>query len=270
MRQSILNQSVKACPPSGDRDISRALKEKINALKGDFFDVKKGGVDYGALKRSEAFEEYKATAGLLCAFPLDSLQTREAKLAFWINLYNALVVHGIAELNVEKSVKEVPSFFGRVCYEIGGAVFSLDDMEHGILRGNKRRYLLSGRPFSSKDPRRRFMLEAVDPRIHFALVCGSKSCPPIGVYEEQQIDQQLDWVSTAFINSEEVLIDRGNGRLRVSKIFKWYQGDFGGKRGLLQFLGRYRNDPEDRIYLENRASRIHISYHPYDWSLNLV
>jgi len=102
------------------------------------------------------------------------------------------------------------------------------------------------------------MIEKVDPRIHFALVCGSKSCPPIGVYEEEKIDQQLDLVSAGFINSDEVMIDKERNKLRLSKIFKWYEGDFGGKKELVDFIIRYRNDVEDKAFLKQNASKLHL------------
>jgi hypothetical protein len=61
----------------------------------------------------------------------------------------------------------------------------------------------SRRPFSDSDPRRRFIIEDVDPRIHFALVCGSNSCPPIDVYEAGEIHEQLELVTSGFVNSDE-------------------------------------------------------------------
>ena len=66
------------------------------------------------------------------------------------------------------------------------------------------------------DPRKKFVLEKADPRIHFALVCGSNSCPPIDVYEERKIDEQLDLVSAAFISSDEVTIEKENNKLSMS------------------------------------------------------
>jgi hypothetical protein len=196
--------------------------------------------------------------------------TREAKLAFWINIYNALVVHGISELKIKKSVKEFSGFFRKVSYDIGGYVFSLDDMEHGILRGNKRKHLLSRKPFRRNDERIGFILESVDPRMHFALVCGSNSCPPIDVYDEEQIGAQLDLVSEAFINSDEVIIDREKGQVRLSRIFKWYKDDFGGSEGVLAFVSRFCFDPDDRAFLEKSGRDVQVAYNAYDWSLNLA
>ncbi|MBW2567525.1 MAG: DUF547 domain-containing protein, partial [Deltaproteobacteria bacterium] len=228
MKSLVLNEPGETAALVTGGDISKQLRSKIDNLKLNFFDMEKGGVDYEGMRNSDAFEDYKAATRGLASLDLKELATRQAKLAFWINIYNALVVHGILELDIGKSVKEVPSFFKAVCYNVGGYVFSLDDIEHGILRGNRKKHLLSPKPFSGGDPRKKFVVEKVDPRIHFALVCGSNSCPPIDVYEEKEIDEQLELVASGFINSEEVIVEEESKRLRVSRIFKWYEDDFGG------------------------------------------
>jgi hypothetical protein len=110
----------------------------------------------------------------------------------------------------------------------------------------------------------------VDPRIHFALVCGSNSCPPIDVYEEEEIDEQLELVASGFINSEEVIVEEESKRLRVSRIFKWYEDDFGGREGVLSLIIKYRYDPKEKDFLKKAVSELRILYNDYDWSLNLV
>ncbi len=103
------------------------------------------------------------------------------------------------------------SFFKKYKYLVGGLVYSLEDIEHGILRKNDNfnTSLLSlisfyfkgrgnGTRFLKNDPRRKFILEEVDPRIHFALNCGAKSCPPILVYEEDDLDAELDIATRNF------------------------------------------------------------------------
>jgi hypothetical protein len=269
MRQLVLNRPDSADPSlSKGADISKQLKSKIDALKLHFYDLDSGGVDYKAMGDSAAFAEYEQTAKGLAALDLDRLSTREAKLAFWINIYNALVVHGILALHLKRSVKEVSGFFAKVSYHIGGHVFSLDDIEHGILRGNKKKHLFSRKPFRGGDDRIRFRLQPMDLRIHFALVCGSTSCPPIDVYDEMQIDAQLDMVADAFINSDDVIIHKKKGQLQISRIFKWYKEDFDGTEGLLRLFIRYRFDPDDRAFLEKLGRHVKIVYKPYDWSLN--
>ncbi len=270
MKPLVLNRSDGTAISPNSKEIAQQLKSRMDHLKLNFYDLEKGGVDYDGMKDAEAFRDYKAATRGLSSFDPDILTTREAKLAFWINIYNALVVHGILELNIRKSVKEVSSFFEAASYNVGDYTLSLDDIEHGILRANQKKHLLSLKPFGSGDPRRRLVVEKVDPRIHFALVCGSNSCPPIDVYEEKEIDEQLDLVTTGFINSDEVRIEKAAGTLKLSRIFKWYKDDFGSREDLLAFIIRYRYDPEEKAFLRTLAGELHISYMDYDWSLNLV
>jgi hypothetical protein len=270
MKRIVLNQFGEAPRLATGKDISKELKSKIDHLKLNFFDLEKGGVNYKEMKNSEAFKDYRAATRDLSSLNLDALTTTEAKLAFWINIYNALVVHGVIDLNISKSVKEVPSFFKAVCYDVGGHVFSLDDIEHGILRGNKKKHVLSPKPFSDRDPKNKYIMEKVDPRIHFALVCGSSSCPPIDVYEEVEIDEQLELVASGFINSDEVILEKERKRLTVSRIFKWYKDDFGGREGVLSLIIKHRFDREEKDFMRKAIADLRIAYKDYDWSLNLA
>src|SRR5712691_11299305 len=85
---------------------------------------------------------------------LDALKTREERLAFWINTYNALVVEGILALEIRETVWEVPDFFDRISYRIGTLLFRANDIEHGVLRGNRPNPISGSVPFLVDDPRR--------------------------------------------------------------------------------------------------------------------
>ncbi len=267
MANIILNDTTNT-KTGENKDIDRELKTGINNLKGNFYDLETGGVNYPAMKGSEPYEEYKAITAQLKDFDLKSLKTRETKLAFWINIYNSLVVHGIVQMEVKKTIKEISHFFESVSYNIGGHTFSLDDIEHGILRGNIKKHLFARRPFSSNDPRKEFILETLEPRIHFCLVCGSKSCPPIGTYQEDKIDQQLDMAAGSFINGEDIIIEKNRNKLRLSRIFKWYKQDFGNDEELIRFIAKYRRNIEEKEFLEKNARSISLSFNDYDWNLN--
>src|SRR5688572_13380477 len=97
-----------------------------------------GRVDYGRLAASRDLADAAGAARALGGARPDALTGRGERLAFWINVYNALVVHGIVALGVRGSVLRSWNFFGRARYRIGGRDFSLDDIEHGLLRGNQR------------------------------------------------------------------------------------------------------------------------------------
>jgi hypothetical protein len=192
-------------------------------------------------------------------------------LAFWINLYNALVIHAVIQENVQNSVTEswlgILSFFQRAAYTVGGLRFSLTDIEHGILRDNRGFPYFPGTHFSSNDPRQKLVIHEKDPRIHFALNCASNSCPPIGVYSPESLDIQLDIASKNFIHGD-LLINKESKTITISSIFRWYQVDFGDIKGVLEFLINHLDDLADQAWLRNHQSNIRVRYHPYDWSLN--
>jgi hypothetical protein len=124
---------------------------------------------------------------------------------------------------------------------------SLSDLEHEILRR-----------------------EFHEPRIHFAIVCASSSCPklPSWAYIPTQLDQQLDQATRAFINDHmRNRFDRQQKVAYLSKIFDWFESDFAGTSGsALQFVARYVYDAD--LARELEAGMYRIDYLNYDWSLN--
>lgn len=258
--------------------LAALLKRSMDLLRVEFFDTAAGRVRYEAMPGSAAFAAYCGMAVALRGFPLASLRSDPDRLAFWINMYNALVIHGIIALGLRQSVWEAGPFFRRVRYLVGGQIFSLDDIEHGILRGNRRgpsrlrrqfRAAWGRLPFPTSDPRLRFRVEKLDPRIHCALVCGSRSCPPIEAYHPQTIDEELDIAAAHFVNSRQVEVRPAEDCLVLSRIFSWYRRDFEEACGSLPaFLLRYLLDPAARDYLATVGERVRIRFTPYDWSPN--
>jgi Protein of unknown function, DUF547 len=223
----------------------------------------RGRVHYGRLADSEAFAAAETAARALGGVRLDQLTARGERLAFWINVYNALVLHGIVRLGVRASVRRVWNFFGRVSYRVGGHILSLDDIEHGVLRDNRRRPWPLLRPFGAGDPRRSLAVSPPDPRFHFAITCGAASCPPVGVYRADAIDRQLELATRNFVNQEIVL---SGARLACSRLFKWYRADFEAAGGLAAFLLRYLDDGPARRALAAGAAPC-TAWRPYEWTL---
>ena len=268
LKPVILN-SGETSPQAFDQPIDVALTLAMAELKAKFLNVEKGTVRYGAIRGSEEFGHYKDLTRGLRSFDLRILDHRNKRIAFWINIYNTAVIHGVIELGLRQSVKEFPRFFRRVSYEIGGHRFSLNDMEHGILRGNRRPPYGLMRPFRKNDPRLEFAVLPMDPRIHFALVCGARACPPIGFYEAEQIDFQLQLAAASFINSPRVKLLPQEKTVLLSMIFKWYAADFGGTgAGIIDTLLNFMDEGEGKTFLQENKGKIRIRYQPYDWNLN--
>ncbi|EFL51986.1 protein of unknown function DUF547 [Solidesulfovibrio fructosivorans JJ]] len=208
--------------------------------------VADGRVDYAGLKTDEA----RLDAALEAMSRVDpAALSPQAQFAYYINVYNAWTLKLILEHYPGiRSIKEAGSFFRspwkRSFVRLRDGVVSLDDIEHGILRS-------------------RFH----DPRVHFAVNCASKSCPPLAdaPYRGETLDAQLDAATKAFINNPKNTFFK-DGALHVSRIFDWYGEDFGGATGVWTFIRRFADPALAREM--DAAPRHELVYDPYDWSLN--
>lgn len=205
-----------------------------------------GKVRYGALKADLGpLDRYVEKLKSLDA---DKLPNREAKLAHWINTYNALILWSFAkDYPQEKDRLKNPlrrtAYFYRRKFIVGGKERTLADIEDNSLR------------FAFKEP-----------RIHFAIVCASTSCPWLStqVYSAADVMTRLEQDATRFLTQERnVKIDSKRKIVTVTPIFKWFRADFGGSEAaVLSFLGRYI-----------RTARLNepgwkLNYFSYDWSIN--
>ncbi len=193
-----------------------------------------------------------------------ALTTRAQRLAHWINAYNTLVAQGILALGIRGSIWDVPDLLDRASLRARPLVFSLNEIEHGLLRGNRPHPLSPGVPFPAGDPRLAHAITPLEPRIHFAISCGARSCPPLRTYDPQGLDEQLDEATRAFVTREVVLEGQ---TVRASPIFQWFRADFEeAPGGLAGFLVRYLEDgPTRQAILAGGLGEI--AWRPYDWSV---
>lgn len=172
---------------------------------------------------------------------LDRVRTdRRAGLAFWLNVYNAA-----AQLLLERRPSLFESrlrFFRARAITVADVDLSLDDIEHGILRGGRSKYGLGYLPRLERTGLgRSYRLEA-DPRIHFALNCGAASCPAILSYEPDTVDETLDYATRSYLD-ETVEYDAERDRVRVPRLCLWFVGGFGGRSGVRDFLRAFEGIP---------------------------
>jgi hypothetical protein len=226
-------------------------ENKIVQLAQEFIrGVKTGGAADGFIKP-------------LCALKLETLKENlnndALKNAFWINLYN-----GFTQMLLKKNPELYQSrtrFFTQKSLCIAGIHMSLDDIEHGILRRSKLKWSLGYlnnmfAPAWEKGLR----VAQLDCRIHFALNCGARSCPPILFYRAEKIEQQLDTATTAYLESEVDYEEQKNS-VRLPAILSWFRADFGGKPGMITLLKKHNIIPQN--------SQPKIIFKPYDWTLTL-
>jgi len=127
-------------------------------------------------------------------------------------------------------------------------------------------------PFGKADPRLKIALEEVEPRIHFALNCGAKSCPPIKTFSADDVRNQLQVATAAYLETDEAfLVDVATKEVRLSQLFEWYSKDFGAdKTEILKWIHEQVEDPGKKAALGEvlEAGVSKVSYIPYHWGHN--
>lgn len=192
-----------------------------------------------------------------------ALDTRTRRLAFWINVYNGYAQHFLKQdASLYKSDRG--AFFGKEQIEIAGASVSMEEIEHGILRRGATIFTLGHLRllWIRSDFIRRFAVDTVDWRIHFALNCGAASCPPVMAYTAENVDAQLD-ANTRLYLTEQVKTRPADNAVDVPRLMRWFSADFGGgsaaaKRAILARYDLIAPDATPKL-----------RYLPYDWSIQI-
>lgn len=243
-----MQQKPDSRPASSTKSAPIADSQALVALAQAFLeDMKCVQPADGHLARLETLDFQTLVVGL----------TRDGdRQAFWINLYNAFHIHCVRQEQVTGRLSKYQRYFGRACM-VAGMRLSLNDIEHSILRRSRwwwaRGYLR--KPWESR-ALAALRVDALDPRIHFSLNCGATSCPPIMSYSCGGIDRELEIATQSFMLTEVQLA--ADGRLAISGLFGMYAGDFGGRKGILEWIARYR--PELSVH------RLKLRYLPFDWT----
>ena len=214
---------------------------------------KDGMVDYRALKASandsQVLERY--IQSLSAANPALKAK-RESKLAYWINAYNAVTVKGILREYPTSSIRNHTAKLSgyNIWHDLqlvaGGKPYSLDDIEHKVLR------------------------KMDEPRIHFAIVCASIGCPRLlnQAYMPEQLEQQLEINAKDFFSRpRNFQYDESGRRFHMSAIIDWFGKDFGSSRAaqLQRIAGWLPTESAKRAAQQNAAS---VKFLEYDWKLN--
>ena len=197
------------------------------------------GVKYAAWKENPA--DMKALQGVVDAIARENVSAlgTNGQLAFYLNAYNAWILHEALAKYPTRSVKDLLfTFFTSKRIRVAGLQTSFNALEKDIIRA-----------------------KFGDPRVHFALNCASRSCPPLNpeAFEGDKRDGQLEKLAKAFVDSEKGVKLSADGKTaELSKIFDWYKDDF--KNGAIAFINERRSAP-----IPKEAK---ISYQDYNWSLN--
>lgn len=186
------------------------------------------------------------------------LRTDAQRYAFWINVYNAYIqIH--LKANPEY-YEDRSAFFKKPLIKMAGVEMSFADIEHGIIRGGQFEYFLGyiRNPFVA-NYKKKLRPQKLDYRLHFALNCGAKSCPPVAIYKSATLDSQLDKSARLFLDKFSTY-DEDKNEVLTTALFSWFRGDFNGKSGVKRILVAYDIVPSQEVDLR---------FDKYDWTLLL-
>lgn len=245
--------------------MDKELAEALEAVRAEHFDPAGVACDFTALAASQERARLAECLEALGAFQPGRVRI-PAQSAFWVNIFNAAVLRDSTELAQAQGVRGVEGFFERTRLTVGGQGFSLDDIEHGMLRGNVPKYGKFGTPMKRSDPRLAHVPLAFDERIHFGLYSACRSSPPLRVLHGERADAELEAAARDYVRGTVRLKDDG-ARMKVPRIFRWYRDDFGGERGVLDFVVAHLDDADVEL-IDQRRGKVRIEYLEFDWTLS--
>lgn len=217
---------------------SDLLKQHVS--RGEKSGITSNLVNYQEIAKDTRFTQLIEA---LAAYDTKNLSGNE-KLAFYINAYNILTIKLVSDHQPKKSIKDIGSWFNPVWQKpagvLAGKMVSLDSIEHKILR------------------------KMNDPRIHFAIVCASLSCPDLRTeaYTADRIEQQLDEQAKRFIANNQKGLRIEGKTIYVSKIFDWFSEDFNPSekpKDVLNYISQYNKEASRFNYYKTLE---------YNWNLN--
>ena len=251
-----------ASKPTASLDKSGVDHNAWNYLLNNY--VANGLVDYDGMKKDYLFHEYVRQLGTCDPQLLD---TDDERLALACNAYNAFVINGVISHKVDNSVmlvaedddsddedsdKKKPGFFDFEEHVFAGQTISLDHLEKQLILPTFK-----------------------EPRVHVALVCGAKGCPPIRpqAYLGQCVRDQLQDQSALFVNDpKHVTYDQATKELKLNSILNWYGSDFNERYpngGYLTWISELAKDPKLKdAAIKAINKEVNVSFLDYDWALN--
>ncbi|MBU1043959.1 MAG: DUF547 domain-containing protein [Candidatus Omnitrophica bacterium] len=200
-----------------------------------------GWVNYkGLIKNPQLLDRYVAQIKNFNQLDFVRLSKQEKK-AMYINAYNAFTIKAIIDHYPIESIKDIPGVWKKLKFEIAGKQYTLDQIEHKILRPIYK-----------------------DPRVHFSLVCAARGCPRLNsqAFTAENMDKMLELAGKNFLNDKtRNWLDKQNNVLYLSSIFKWFKNDFGN---VPKFINNYL-DADVVEFIKKNNPRIK---YQYDWQLN--
>lgn len=217
-----------------DTTLEAFSHKKFNNLLKDHVS-ETGNVNYKNIKKD--YNRLRSYISDLGQNTPNETWSREDKLAYWINAYNAFTIDLILRNYPIKSIKDIKDPWDQRLWKLDSKWYNLNDIEHQILR------------------------KMDEPRIHFTIVCASISCPKLqnSAFTSENLDNQLTKATKEFL-SDSNRNEISKNTIKLSKIFQWFSKDFRQDGNLIDFLNKFSD-----VTISAKAKK---SFKDYNWDLN--
>ncbi|KAJ6903354.1 hypothetical protein NC651_020755 [Populus alba x Populus x berolinensis] len=249
--------------------VGQRLNKIMSAILESYASDDRRHVDYAGISKSEEFRRYVNLVQDLHRVDLLKL-SQDEKLAFFLNLHNAMIIHAVIRVGCPEGAIERRSFSSNFQYIVGGSSFSLNTITNGILRSNRRSPYSLVKPFGTGDKRLEVALPKVNPLIHFGLCIGTRSSPTVRFFTSQGIEAELRSAAREFFQRSGMEVDLEKRTVYLTRIIKWFSGDFGQEKEILRCIINYLDATKAGLltHLLGDGGPVNIVYQDYDWSIN--
>ncbi|XP_050375005.1 uncharacterized protein LOC126792619 [Argentina anserina] len=261
--------STNDCEPKSAAKVGQRLTKIMSAILESYASDDRRLLDYIGISNSEEFRRYINLVQELHRVNLFELTPNE-RLSFFLNLYNAMVIHAVIRVGRPQGLIERRSFYNDFQYIVGGYSYSLSTIENGILRINRRPPYSLVKPFRSGDSRIELACAKVNPIVHFGLCNGTRSSPIVRFFSPQVIEAELRCAAREFFKSGGMEVNLEKRTVYLTQIIKWFDNDFGQDKEILKWILNYLDPTRAGLltHLLGDGGPIHVSYQNYDWSMN--
>ncbi|KAJ7954452.1 Glutaredoxin/DEP/DUF547 domain-containing protein [Quillaja saponaria] len=249
--------------------LGQRLTKIMSAILESYASDDRQSLDYFGISNSEEFRRYVNMTQDLHRVNLLELLENE-KLAFYLNLFNAMVIHAVIRIGCPEGVIDRRSFFSDFQYLVGGHPYSLNTIKNGILRSNSRKPYTLVKPFGAGDRRLQLALAKLNPLVHFGLCNGTKSSPTVRFFTPQGVEAELRCATREFFQNGGIEVDLEKRTVYLARFIKWFNVDFGQEKEIAKWVLNYLDATKAGLltHLLGDGGPVNIAYQNYNWSVN--
>lgn len=250
--------------------LGQRLGKIMSALLESYASDDRHHIDYIGISNSEEFRRYTNLIQDLHRVNLLNLSADE-KLAFFLNLYNAMAIHAVIRIGHPGGMIDRRAFFSEFQYMVGGYSYSLSGLKDGILRSNRRAPFTLMRPFPSGDRRLEMAFQKVNPLIHFGLCNATRSSPAVRFFTPQNVESELRYAAREYFQRDDAMqVDLSKRTVYLNRMIKWYNTDFGQEKEILKWITGYLDATKAGLltHLMGDCGPVNVVYSSFDWSPN--